>query len=60
MKIIQEPKFQPITIILESKEEAKALCKALRFIDATVADINEEDLKIIYALSNWFYINASL
>jgi len=60
MEISQEPKFQPITIILESKEEAEALWKAVRFFDFIWGEINEKDVKILGRINNWFSTQANL
>ena len=52
MKIEQKTKFQPITITLETEEEAKALRNAvLQYEDRGAPQIHNDTLR---AMSNWF------
>lgn len=53
MKISQEPVFQPITIVLETAEEAN---KLMDLIDGS--SIKASTIK--YELSNWFSYHAQL
>lgn len=52
MKITQKPKFQPITITLETADEAEAFWNALRSVETVVID--EAAHRIVIDLSNWF------
>jgi hypothetical protein len=58
MKIQQEPKFQPITLVLETKEEAEWLWD---LVNNRAAGPSENDQEKFYnALSNWFSRHAQL
>ena len=54
MKIEQNPKFQPITITIESKEEAEAIWQAIRNMSSGDSDRDA----ILRKVSDWF-INMS-
>jgi hypothetical protein len=58
MKIKQTPQFQPITITLETVEEAEALWGAI-CMDGVVNEVPERKI-ILDDLSNWFSNNAQL
>jgi hypothetical protein len=54
MRIEQKPKFQPITIVLETAEEAEALF-------SLVAGLNiEKHRKVLNKLCNWFSEKSQL
>jgi len=58
VKIQQEPKFQPITLVLETKEEAEWLWDS---VDNRTTRAGEDDQEKFYvALSNWFSMHAQL
>lgn len=50
MKIEQNPKFQPITITIETKEEAEAIWQAVRSMSSGVKERDE----IFRKVSDWF------
>lgn len=52
VKIKQQPKFQPITITLETTEEAEAFWNALRSAETVVVD--DSARRIVLDLQNWF------
>ena len=56
MKITQEPKFQPITLVLETEHEAKLLWDAIRDYAAPTAI----EQKMLNNLSDWFTHQAQL
>ena len=56
MKCSQQPKFQPITIILDTAEEAEAVWAA---VDGREQE-SKAHKKIVNNLSNWFCQNAQL
>ena len=59
MKIEQKPKFQPITITLETEAEAQALRDAV----LAYRSKNRNDLvngETVRAISNWFHNNIQL
>lgn len=58
MKVKQNPMFQPITITLETPEEAEALWDALRSAETLAQDAATH--RIIMDLSNWFSNHAQL
>ncbi len=58
MKIEQNPEFQPITITLETAEEAEALWRAVR--DAETVTIDKDRFDILRELSDWFTTEAQL
>jgi hypothetical protein len=58
MKIKQDPKFQPITIVLETSEEAMALWRALMLSEGL--HDNELEWQTVRELSNWFSNNAQV
>ena len=64
MKIQQETKFQPITIPLETKEEAVALWDVIRTKGFNSCDPKEipliEAFQFLTDLSNWFSNEAQL
>lgn len=60
MKIQQKPKFQPITITLETDEEAKALWDAVSYYEPKVGEMGQIHRDILNALSNWFCNNSQL
>jgi len=61
MNLIQCAKFQPITIVLETKEEAEALWKALRVFEKyKKGKMSIEERNFVVTLSNWFSNQASL
>ncbi len=61
MKIQQEPKFQPITLVLETKEEAEALWE---LVDSSGIEISSRKRqlrrKLRRKISNWFSTQAQL
>jgi len=58
MKIEQNPKFQPITITLETKEEAEALYKAVCYL--AESGLTSDVKNISRHLSSWFTTEAHL
>jgi hypothetical protein len=54
MRILQEPKFQPITIILETAQEANQFWDIIEDMGSG----DRENLRI--KLSNWFSCEAQL
>lgn len=59
MKITQEPKFQPITLTLETKEEAEALYQVVRR-DGIKCPISQAQGEFLRRLSDWFSERAQL
>jgi hypothetical protein len=58
MEIQQEPKFQPISLLLETREEAEWLWD---LVNNRAAGLGENDQQEFYtALSNWFSDQAQL
>ena len=57
MKIQQEPKFQPITLTLETKEEAEWLWE---MVDNSGPQPSRQQQEFYTALSNWFSDQAQL
>lgn len=54
MRIAQDvPKFKPITITLETREEAEAMWKAIRSM-RNVGEMPSEHLAFYINLCNWF------
>ena len=62
MKFLQEPKFQPISIVLETKEEAEAMWKIVQFIASSISpsNFNNEAMKLAIDLSSKFSDEAHL
>lgn len=61
MKIQQEPNFQPITIILENREEAVDLWKLLRMAETNIINEDAKKLKqFSKTISDWFTKEAHL
>jgi hypothetical protein len=56
MKVDQEAKFSPITIVLETADEAEILWRAIR----EVIPDTPIDRKFINELSDWFSLKAHL
>lgn len=59
MKMSQTPKFQPITITLETASEANALWEILDSVYYTLP-IGSDARNIAIAMSNWFTCDAQL
>jgi hypothetical protein len=57
MKILQEKSFKPITLTLETAEEANAFWGIL---EVGAKELRGEDKELALKLSNWFSNNAEL
>ena len=57
MQIMQKPKFQPITIVLETAEEAEWLWE---LADGLPDVVTEEQRRFYKNLSDWFCQQAQL
>lgn len=56
MKISQQPNFQPITIVLESKEESVLLWKIIKYFDDRTmpTDLTNDERIFLKDLLSWF------
>lgn len=58
MNITQEPKFQPITITIETKEEAEIFLGMVLVAHTEVTNGAQEDMA--FNISNWFSNDAQM
>ena len=59
MKITQPTEFKPITIVLETAEEAEILWEAVRLsVDMPYIDFKPKARDFLIALSDWFSNSA--
>jgi hypothetical protein len=58
MKITQEPKFQPITITLETKEEAESFCDMVTSVVPVTRTQATENM--VGDISRWFGVFAEM
>jgi hypothetical protein len=57
VKVHQQPKFQSIILVLETKEEAEWLWEA---VDSSGLEVSQQQREFYTALSNWFLDSAQL
>ena len=60
MKIEQEPKFQPITITLETREEAEIFWDYALLYEAKPTERCDEVEEMAKKFSNWFINNGQI
>lgn len=60
MKIEQQPKFQPITITLETAKDAEVFWDMVNKVGSRADCLNLEAKEMATQISNWMSFNAQL